>query len=156
MPGKWSAISGSLLAGIVLVPSMAMPAQAFTRTYAIKACSDTKFKPRRFTIAQSCWADSGIYARKSTWRYWDRKMLGDRWARADTKIFRNDCTPSCAGGDFHHRAAHVWLTGRGWCKSVNRYIYKVQHIKYVGPDKGAGPDVRHWPHGWHVLGCPPA
>ena len=142
-----------VLSGIVFAVLLAVPGQAFTRTYAIKACSDTKFKPKGFSIAQSCWADSGIYAGKTTWRYWDRKMLGDRWAKADTKIYRNDCNPNCAEGHFHHRAARVWLTGRGWCKSVQRHVYKVQHIKYVGPDKGVGPDIR-WPRGWHVLGCP--
>jgi hypothetical protein len=143
----------AVLSGIVIAGLLVVPALAFTQSHAIKACNDSKFKPRRFTIVQSCWADSGIYARKSTWRYWDRKMLGDRWARADAKIYRNDCTPSCAGGHFHHRAAHVWLTGRAWCKSVHRHVYKVQHIRYVGPDKGVGPDIR-WPHGWRVLSCP--
>jgi hypothetical protein len=147
-----------ILAAIALVFSVMLPAQALTRdkrTYAIKACAQTRFKPRSFTIRQSCWADAGIYARKTTWRYWDRKKFGDRWAKADTKIFRDDCRPDCADGHFHHRAAHVWLTGRGWCKSVHRFVYRVQHIKYVGPDIGVGPPIRHWPHGWHILGCPP-
>lgn len=139
MPSKLSAICSSILAGIALALSTTYPAQAFTPTYAIKECSHTGIKPRRFTIRQSCWADAGIYARKSTWRYWDRKKFGDRWARADTKIFQNDCNPSCAGGHFHHRAADVWLTGRAWCRSVHRYVYRVQNIKYVGPDKGVGP-----------------
>ncbi|MDP9226787.1 MAG: hypothetical protein M3P18_23680 [Actinomycetota bacterium] len=154
MPSKLSAVCSSLLAGSALVLSMTVPAQAFTPTYGIKECSRTKIEPRRFTILQSCWADAGIYARKSTWRYWDRKRVGGRWARADTKIFQDDCIPDCADGHFHHRAAHVWLTGRGWCKSVHRYVYRLQYIKYVGPDKGIGPNIARWPHGWHWLGCP--
>jgi hypothetical protein len=138
-----------------LVVVMSVWAQAFTPTRAIKECSTTRIKPHRFTILQSCWADSGIYARHSVWRYWDRKKFGDRWAKAKTKIYIDNCDPNCAGGHFHHRAARVWLTGRDWCKTVHRYVYKVQHIVYTGPDKGIGPNVRRWPHGWHVLGCPP-
>jgi hypothetical protein len=145
-----------LVSAASLVLMFILPAEAFTPTYAIKECSTTRIKPKRFTIALSCYADQGIYARKSVWRYWDRKRFGDRWAKAITKIYRDNCVPSCAGGHFHHRPAKVWLTGRGWCKSVHRYVYKVQHIKYTGPEKGIGPDIGHWPHGWHILGCPPS
>ena len=144
------------LVGFVLTLSSAISAQAFTPTYAIKRCSATRIKPRTFTILRNCYADSGIYARRSVWRYWDRKMLGDRWAKARTRIYINNCVPDCADGHFHHRAARVWLTGRRWCKSVHRHVYTVQHIKYRGPDFGIGPDIRRWPRGWHVLGCPPS
>jgi hypothetical protein len=146
----------SVLAAIPLILSL-VPAQALTaatRTYAIKECDQTRYKPRGFTILRSCWADSGIYAHKTTWRYWDRKKLGDRWAKAVTKIFQDNCTPDCADGHYHHRRALVWLTGRGWCKSVHQFVYRVQHIKYIGPDIGTGPAITHWPHGWHILGCP--
>jgi hypothetical protein len=138
----------------ILVFVMSLSAQAFTPTYAIKLCDRTRIKPRRFTIAHNCYADSGIYARHSVWRYWDRKKFGDRWAKARTTIFIDNCVPDCAGGHYHHRGARVWLTGRGWCKDAHRYVYKVQHIQYTGPDKGIGPDVHIWPQGWHVLGCP--
>jgi hypothetical protein len=149
-------VTGSaILLAICLVVAIVLPAQAFTRTRATKECSHTGIKPLRFSIAITCWADQGTYARHSTWRFWDRKKFGNRWARADTKIFQNDCDPSCAGGHVHHRAADVWLTARGWCKSVHRYVYRMQFIKYVGRDRGFGPDI-HWPKGWKWLGCPPA
>jgi hypothetical protein len=157
MASKRSLSRVSLLAAMVLAWSMTLPAQALTketRTYAIKVCHHLRYKPRRFTIKSSCWIDAGIYARQAKWRYWDRKRFGDRWARADAKIFQDDCRPFCASGHYHHRAAHVWLTGRRWCTNVDRFVYRVQHIKYVGPDIGPGPPIKHWPHGWHILGCP--
>lgn len=144
-----------VVAAVSLVLTCSMAAEAFTPTYAIKVCTRTRIRPKRFTIARRCYADSGIYARKSVWRYWDRKRLGDRWAKAITKIYQDNCVPTCASGHYHHRRAKVWLTGRDLCRSVHGYVYKVQHIKYTGPEKGIGPDVARWPHGWHVLRCPP-
>lgn len=149
---RWLSALSAIALLLVIAPAAAGTRR--TRTYAIKACNQTRFKPRGFTIANNCWADSGIYAHKTTWRYWDRKKFGDRWAKAKTKIFEDNCHPDCAGGHYHHRAALVWLTGRGWCKRAHRFVYRVQHIKYTGPDIGKGPAIKHWPHGWHILGCP--
>ncbi len=149
-----ASIFSSGLGAIALVLGMTLPAQAFTPTQAIRECSQTKVKPRRFTIVQPCWVDSGIYARKSTWRYWDRKLVTGRWAKAATEIFIDNCVPDCARGHFHHRPAHVWLTARGWCRKAHTYVYRAQYIRYVGPEKGTGPNIGRWPHGWHWLGCP--
>lgn len=144
----------AIVAGMILAFSTSLPAQAFKPTYAIKACQETGFRPRSITVAQPCWADAGIYARVRAWRFWDRAAGHDRHAKAAGRVRQDDCRPDCASGHFHRRAAEILLTRRGWCPSVHRFVYRRQHIKYVGPDIGRGRPVARWPHGWQWLGCP--
>jgi hypothetical protein len=150
----------SILLGALLTLLVAVPAETLSPmhhpkgTFAIKECNKIKYKPYMFTVGYHCYADSGIYARHSHWLYWHRTMLGERWAKANTKVYIDNCVPDCAGGHYHHRRAMVWLTARGWCPKAHHYVYRLQLIRYTGPEVGIGPDIRRWPHGWHWLGCP--
>jgi hypothetical protein len=76
-------------AGLVLMPGAAGAGQG---PFAVEDCTKPEARPERIVIA--C-GDFGLFVDSINWDNW-----GDRKATGHGALNANDCTPSCAEGDF--------------------------------------------------------
>jgi hypothetical protein len=117
-----------LVAVLAATLAGAVPQAAFggeRRTAVTYNCHRVEVRPRWIVFACT---DGGFFVRHLVWSRWHPFR-----AVAMGEFYKNDCDPSCAGGEFHTREGILRLRGRMWCDAVNRYVFERAVVRFERP-----------------------
>ena len=125
---KHSAIAGRGLMSLVVVTLAAVvlliPASALAgtpKTFVTYDCVHQAMQPS--SIRFGC--DGSYYVDHVSWNFW---WL--RHAHATGVFHIDDCIPNCAHGTFHTRKGTVNLTGREFCSTRQKFLFKRATVVY--------------------------
>jgi hypothetical protein len=120
-----------------------LPASALARTpktFVTYDCVHQAMQPS--SIMFGC--DGSYTADHLSWSIW-----WPRHAHATGVFHIDDCIPNCAHGTFHKRGGSVNLTGRQWCATKHKFLFKQATVVYDQPYQG------HSKSTFYAFDCPP-